>query len=255
MGGTQTKGLVESKQEGKEVKMSQKEIVALIEKVKENINEKIKEKVKEGGVYTKCSNCKKEVEVIYDEDCICKECRKSIGLFKKWKKYYGDACVRIFREFISREISSEYTVSSPNAYIEGYPTEFDLLVVVDDNASPMEHTNAYFPEKVKCGFEIKAHGTGYGSHEDLEKDIKRIKDNFVAVNKKQHHINFVYLTYEETINPKRDTSIRYLDETKKVMEPYKVFCLRDSSRKRELQIGTEHGWEELVCYLNNSLQS
>ncbi|MEW5759194.1 MAG: hypothetical protein AB1779_00335 [Candidatus Thermoplasmatota archaeon] len=76
---------------------------------------------------------------------------------KKWKKYYGDVCVRIFREFILREIPSEYTVSSPNAYIKDFPTEFDLLVV-DKNSSPIKHTNAYFPEKVKCGFEVKAHG-------------------------------------------------------------------------------------------------
>lgn len=229
--------------------MIQKEIIESMEDVKKKIREKIKEKVIEGGIYTRCSNCKKEVEVIYDEDCICKECRKSIGLFKKWKKYYGDTCARVFMEFILKEIPPIYTISSPNAYIEGFPTEFDLLIV-NKNAIPVKHTNAYFPNQVKCGFEIKAHGTGFGGREDLEKDNKNIRNNFEAVKRKYQHINFVYLTYEEVAFPKRENSIKYLDVTKEVLKPYKVFCLKDS-RRGEI----EGEWEKFVSYLNNSLQS
>jgi len=113
---------------------------------------------------------------------------------RKWKKYYGDVCVRIFREFILKEIPPRYTLSSPNAYIEGFPTEFDLLVVNKD-AKPIEYTNMYLPEKVELGIEIKAHGV-FGGRKDLEKDIRSIKDNFDTVKSSYPHIDFIYLTYE-----------------------------------------------------------
>lgn len=170
---------------------------------------------------------------------------------KKWQKYHGDVCVRLFREFILREIPSKYTLSSPNAYIEGYSTEFDLLVV-DKKASPIRYTNAYFPAEVKIGFEIKARGTGYGKHETLEEDIKKsIKNNFDAIRKHHQNINFVYFTYEESAFPKRNTSIQYLAEVKRIMKPYEVFCLRDL-RTGQVISGE---WERLAYYLNHSLQS
>jgi len=167
---------------------------------------------------------------------------------RKWKKYYGDVCVRIFRGFILREIPPRYTLSSPNAYIEGFPTEFDLLVVNKD-AKPIEYTNMYLPEKGELGIEIKAHGV-FGGREDLEKDIRSIKGNFDTGKSSYPHIDFIYLTYEEVAFPKRKNSIRYLDDTIRILEPYKVFCLKDS-RTGSL-IDGEFG--KLARYLNNSLQ-
>jgi hypothetical protein len=167
---------------------------------------------------------------------------------RKWKKYYGDVCVRIFREFILKEIPPRYTLSSPNAYIVGFPTEFDVLVVNKDT-KPIKYTNMHRPEKVEFGIEIKAHGV-FGGQEDLEKYIRNIKDNFDAVKSRYPHIDFIYLTYEEVAFPKRKTSIRYLDETVRILEPYKVFCLKDS-RTRKLIDGE---WEKLASSLNNYLQ-
>lgn len=167
---------------------------------------------------------------------------------RKWKKYYGDVCVRIFREFMLKEIPHSYIVSSPNAYIEGFPTEFDLLII-EKNVNPIKHTNKYPQEKVKVGIEVKAHGI-FGGREDLEKNIKNIKDNFDAVKTSYPHINFIYLTYEEVAFPKRKTSIRYLDETVKILEPYKVFCLKDSRTEKLI----DGEWEKFANSLNNSLQ-
>lgn len=159
------------------------------------------------------------------------------------EKYYGDVCCRIFREFILKEIPPNYTISSPNVYIVGFPTEFDLLII-DKDANPERYTNAFSPAKVKCGIEVKAHGF-FGGREELEKEITKTKQNFEDVNKHFSHIKFFYLTYEEVAYPKKEKSIRYLDETHSTLAPYEVFCLRDS-RTRKLIDGE---WKRLTCYL------
>jgi len=78
------------------------------------------------------------------------------GKGKGWKKFYGDIVSRIFKQFILEEISENYKIELI-AYISGFPTEFDLLIV-DKDATPKEYTNAFGPTSVKCGIEIKASG-------------------------------------------------------------------------------------------------
>jgi len=99
------------------------------------------------------------------------------------------------------------------------------------------------------GIEIKAHGI-FSGRKDLERTIRSIKENFDAVKSIYPHIDFIYLTYEEVAFPKRKNSIRYLDETIRILKPYKVFCLRDS-RTGKLIDGE---WERLVHYLSNPLR-
>lgn len=89
-----------------------------------------------------------------------------------WKKYYGDVCCRIFREFLLKEIPKKYTISCPNAYIVRFPTELDLLIL-DSNTNPEKYTNAFKVENVTCELEIKAHGL-FGERVDLEKKLKRL---------------------------------------------------------------------------------
>lgn len=162
---------------------------------------------------------------------------------KSWKKFYGDVCCRIFKEFLLREIPKNYTIRSPNAYIVGFPTEFDLLIV-DGDTAPEEYTNAFSPEKVKCGIEIKAHGI-FAGRKELTENITKIKENFNRVKNKYPSIEFVYLTYEEVASTKREGSIQYLDKTRQILNPYKVFCLRDS-RKGEVIQGE---WGKLISHL------
>ena len=172
--------------------------------------------------------------------------RKQKG--KSWKKYNGDVCCRIFREFLLEEIPKNYKISSPNAFIVGFPTEFDLLIV-DGDAKPEMYSNTFKPEKVKCGLEIKARGF-FGGRKELEKEITKIKQKFENVRKYYPFICFVYLTCKEVAFPKRKKSIHYLDETHKILEPYEVFCLKDSRTERVIQ----KEWERLVSYLKTILQ-
>ncbi|HHT9120746.1 MAG TPA: DUF6602 domain-containing protein [Candidatus Hypogeohydataceae bacterium YC41] len=167
---------------------------------------------------------------------------------KKWNRYVGDVCCRIFREFILKYLPQNYTVSYPNAYIIGFPTEFDLLILNKDT-KPDKYTNAFRPEKVRCVFEIKARGINVG-REGLEKEITKIKNKFEEVRKKYSHISFLYLTYREVNKTKRAGSIKYLDETRKILGPDNVFCLKDS-RSGETNPGE---WDRLINRLTKILQ-
>lgn len=173
--------------------------------------------------------------------------KKCTARGKSWKKYFGDVCCRIFREFLLKEIPEKYKISYPNAYIVGFPTEFDLLIL-DGDAKPEKYTNAFKPEKVKFVLEIKAHGL-FGGSRDLEKEIKKIKEKFESINKIYPFIDFVYITYQEVAFPKRIDSIHYLDKTRELLDPYKVFCLKDSRTGKKI----EGEWEKLICYLNQRL--
>jgi len=172
---------------------------------------------------------------------------------RKWNKYYGDMCVRIFREFIMGEIPNTYTLSSPNAYICGCPTEFDLLIINKD-AKPIKYTNAYRIEDVRVGIEIKSRGVfgGRSDVNDVKKTIEKIKDNFDAVRDiyPNSRIDFVYLTYEEVASVKRKNSINYLQETINILSPYPVFCLKDS--RADKLINGE--WKRFIVHLNKLLE-
>ncbi len=166
---------------------------------------------------------------------------------REWNKFYGDTVCRIFMDFISKELDDQYRIVGPNAYISGFATEFDILIV-DTFANPIEFTHSFRPQEVKCGIESKAHGI-FGGRSDIENELGKIKDNFLRVNKEQAHILFLYLTYEEVAYPKKESSINYLKETAKVLTPYEVFCLKDS-RSDKIILGE---WERMLKFLKKHL--
>ncbi len=147
-------------------------------------------------------------------------------------------------------LNSNYKIPEPYAYIEGFSTEFDLLIVSKEAKTSEQYTNTYDPKDVKFGIEIKAHGV-YGGREELKKAIERIRSNFQEVKNSFPHINFLYFTFEEVIAPKRKTSINYLSETINRLNPYEVFCLRDSRDPDRINEGE---WSKLVDYANNTLE-
>jgi len=165
------------------------------------------------------------------------------GEIRAWKKFIGDVCVRLLKAFIERELPEGYVITQPYAYIQGFPTEFDLLIV-RKKAKPMEYTNVYNPKEVVIGLEIKKGGI-YSSKNYLEKSIEKIKDNFNRVKKKYNHINFIYLTISEVTKTKRRNAINYFEITKKGLSPYKAYCLKDS-RTGEL---FPDGWRDFISYI------
>jgi len=162
---------------------------------------------------------------------------------RDWNKLKGDAWARLVGHYIQKHLSQTLKVGGPNIYIDGFPTEFDLLIV-RQSADPKQFTAAYLPQKVVAAIEVKEHGV-FGGRQDLPRVLGKIKADFDAVVTQFSHIACVYLTMKEVSHPKRTTSINYLEETKNELAPYQVFCLQDS-RSGAIITGE---WERFVQLL------
>jgi hypothetical protein len=152
---------------------------------------------------------------------------------------------------LSEKIPKEYKITKPNAFITGYPIEYDLLIVNMDS-EPESYTHSFNPKDVHLGMELKMNGI-YGSRKDLEKNNQKVKNTFDIIKKEHSHINFVYLTFSEVINPKRAGSIDYLKINKDVIgKDYGVFCLSDS-RREAITPDLENQWINFVQKVNRHL--
>ncbi len=168
-----------------------------------------------------------------------------------WKKFIGDYFVRVIIEFLSEKIPKEYKITKPNAFITGYPIEYDLLIVNMDS-EPESYTHSFDPKDVHLGMELKMNGI-YGSRKDLRDNIQKVKNNFDLVKDEHNHIDFVYLTFSEVTNPKRKGSIDYLEINRDVFEPdYEAFCLSDS-RREAITLDLENQWVNFVQKVNRHL--
>ena len=168
-----------------------------------------------------------------------------------WKKFIGDYFVRVIIEFLSKEIPKSYQVTEPNAYITGFPVEYDLLIIMK-GAKPEKYTRSFDPKDVHLGMELKMNGI-YGSRKDLKKNILKVKNNFDLVKDEHNHTDFVYLTFSEVTNPKRKGSIDYLEINRDVFEPdYGAFCLSDS-RREAITPDLENQWVNFVQKVNRHL--
>ena len=157
----------------------------------------------------------------------------------RWNKFNGDLACRVVKEFLRKHLPKQVKVVGPNAYIEGYPTEFDLLVVTE-SALPAAFTSAYRSDDVRFVIEVKSHGymnRGFPS---------KLLSEFEAIRERYKNVNCTYLTVRETWNPKRAASISYIRQLKNVLEPkYRVFCLAES-RTQELIPGQ---WGQFVNHV------
>jgi len=167
---------------------------------------------------------------------------------RSWKKFIGDYFARVVKSYISKEISSSYKVTYPNAFISDIPIEYDLLIVKKD-AKPARFTHSFYANDVYLGFELKTHGI-FGGKKDLKNNIEKVKENFNTAQKMYSNIKFLYLTFKEVTNPVRKNSINYLKETEKYLYPYSVFCLSDS-RKKTIIPGE---WERFIKAVNQILK-
>ena len=161
----------------------------------------------------------------------------------RWNKFNGDLACRVVKEFLRKHLPKEVKVVGPNVYIEEYPTEFDLLVVTE-SALPAAFTSAYRDDDLQLIIEVKSHGyMNRGSP-------SKLLSEFEAIQERYKNVNCTYLTIRETWNPKREASISYVRELKKVLDPkYQAFCLAES-RTQELIPGQ---WRQFVNHvLGNS---
>lgn len=157
-------------------------------------------------------------ERIYDE---ITQSKKDIFLNadtnkKSYKKSSGNMVASIFRKHIINILNYygyEFRVSNVNAYIKGYPTEWDLIIL---NSNAVDHNNnVYDVNDVKAVLEFKANGL-YVIHKEYDDFFKEEFDSrFNILNSinsiYKNRIPFGYITYKE--QPKLyEATKKYFDE-------------------------------------------
>lgn len=165
---------------------------------------------------------------------------------RKWNTLKGDICCRVIiqfiQEFSQRNMSQTYKAVGPNVWIWGCPTEFDVLITTPE-ASPLPSTEIYEPEDVLACLEIKQHGL-FGGRAKLKDEINKKKTQFDEVKGQYPNVECGYLTLEERSRTAKGDSINHLQETKKGLNPYPVFCLEDSDGIRKGE------WARLLAWLD-----
>ena len=126
-----------------------------------------------------------------------------------WYKFNGDAVSRIVMEHIDKHVKArEMKVAGPNAFIDGFSTEFDLLIT-GRNAEPKPHTNSYKPEDVHIAIEVKTSGMFGGKKtpspdggmlsvvDDVKKNYENMVNKFKDTQEKNPKIKLAYLSIHE----------------------------------------------------------
>ena len=106
-------------------------------------------------------------------------------------RYKGDVVARTVISLLEPHVVGSCSVAGPSVYVEGYPTEFDALVV-EKGASPVPRTAAYKKDDVKLLIEIKKHGFYFRKIKG-EYEIGKYFQAFRDVGKP-----FLYLTVRES---------------------------------------------------------
>ena len=179
--------------------------------------------------------------------CVERDLRKNVKSLRgtSWARLKGDILVRILAKYLSQVLPPKLRFSEPNSYIEGFPYEYDLLIV-KKHSEPMPNTPIYKAEDVMCGMEVKYHGI-ISPTKELENVAKRIKKKFKLVNNAYPHIKFIYITFKEVTETKRKASTNFLEVTRYALKPYPVFCLVDSRTSRP----RPEDWNKLIEFIKH----
>ena len=87
-------------------------------------------------------------------------------------------------------------VAGPNAFIDGVPTEFDLLLV-NSQGKPMPRTNAYDVADVRIAIEVKTSGMFGTNEDDVRKNPNKVFDDFKKPYQKTKNLKLAYLSIHE----------------------------------------------------------
>ncbi len=122
-----------------------------------------------------------------------------------WGHFQGDVIPRILAHYISLHLPNNRKIVGPNVYIEGLPTEYDLLVV-DVESNPIPFTSAYPREHIRCVIEVKRIGV-IGTLITFPEGVGKIKSNFDKalghIKERNSNCKAAYITVSETVKPNR----------------------------------------------------
>jgi len=142
----------------------------------------------------------------------------------------------LLKKFIDKKLQatgSQFATSESNCFINGFPYEFDLLIV-NKNATN-EFPNIFNLSDVKTIIEIKTSGI-IGSKDQVFDTLERLKGDFENVKQKNPNINFIYITIFERGEPKennktkRKPPLNYIETTRKGIKPYQAYFLFDIAK-------------------------
>lgn len=142
---------------------------------------------------------------------------------RNWGKLQGYLTLKLLQKYLDKKLeTTEYETAEINSYINGFATEFDLLII--KKGSTGLFSNIYEPKDVKAIIEVKTSGV-IASKDEIESKFKRMKQDFENIKNKNINLDFLYITMFERGKPKKDKSLNYLELTKEFLHPYQVFCL------------------------------
>jgi len=93
------------------------------------------------------------------------------GLGLKWNRFRGNTISNIIARYLEKHLPNDIRLVKL-AWVEGCPTEFDILVV-DKDARPIDFTDAYPKEQVRLLIEIKSSGVYY-KREDIKNHMSEM---------------------------------------------------------------------------------
>jgi len=114
-----------------------------------------------------------------------------------WGKCLGDITSGLFSHYIKEAVKGKYNVSGKNSFIEGFPYEFDLLVL-RKGAKPYKFTSIYKPQDVVCCMELKSSAGPFNDDEKLKKYAEEYKNRLELLREANGKIKMIYLSMKVT---------------------------------------------------------
>jgi len=166
------------------------------------------------------------------------------GVEAKWDKFNEELACRVVKQYLKKHLPSRVRVIGPNAYIEGSPTELDLLLVTE-NAIPAAFTNAYRPNDVRFVIGIRSHGSVDRSFPP------ELLLEFEALRELHADLKFAYLAIRARSPPDEVKVAPGVSPGKVVQLGYRAFYLAESENQEIISAQ----WQQFVNHITGNTTS
>jgi len=153
------------------------------------------------------------------------------GTGQSWTKYKGEAFSIILSAHLTRHLTNDHEFME-RGWVEGFPTEFDLLLV-KRGAKNIDLTPAYRKADVVALIEAKASGV-YSKKIDADGELKKYADIANGIN-----LPYFYITRREN---------EFFSEVTKRVLGEKAFILQIGTDKKGIICYDE--WDRLIEHID-----
>ena len=110
-----------------------------------------------------------------------------------WNGCSGDITSKLFSHYIKEAVKGKYDVSGENSFVEGFPYEFDLLIL-KKGAKPFKFTSIYEPKDVVFCMELKSSAGPFNDEERSKKYAEDFKNKRNLLREANGKIEMIYLS-------------------------------------------------------------